>query len=210
MPGQCSATDKAVAKLTDKPVTLVATHVHGDHTGMAISQFPELYINPADVAQFGMNLTDASAAANMNKCKICFLQDGMVFDLGGREIEVVYTPGHTPGSTTFIDKEKHYGFSGDSFGSTNLLLTTTFSTLIGTTARMEATMQKYGIEKLYPGHYNNGNLETLQRVQDLNRMAHEMLDGTRTGITEEGMLGLNSAINDFGVTVRYNYPNAVK
>lgn len=41
-------------------------------------------------------------------------------------------------------------------------------------------------------------------------MAHEMLDGTRTGITEEGMLGLNSAINDFGVTVRYNYPNAVK
>lgn len=146
----------------------------------------------------------------MNKCKICFLQDGMVFDLGGREIEVVYTPGHTPGSTTFIDKEKHYGFSGDSFGSTNLLLTTTFSTLIGTTARMEATMQKYGIEKLYPGHYNNGNLETLQRVQDLNRMAHEMLDGTRTGITEEGMLGLNSAINDFGVTVRYNYPNAVK
>lgn len=202
--------DKAVAKLTDKPVTLVATHVHGDHTGMAISQFPELYINPADVAQFGMNLTDASAAANMNKCKICFLQDGMVFDLGGREIEVVYTPGHTPGSTTFIDKAHHYGFSGDSFGSTNLLLTTTFSTLIGTTARMEATMQKYGIEKLYPGHYNNGNLETLQRVQDLNRMAHEMLDGTRTGTTEEGMLGLNSAINDFGVTVRYNYPNAVK
>ena len=202
--------DKAVAKLTDKPVTLVATHVHGDHTGMAINLFPEIYINPSDVAQMGMNLTDASAAANMYKCKVCFLQDGMVFDLGGREIEVVYTPGHTPGSTTFIDKERHYGFSGDSFGSTNLLLTSNFSTLVSTTARMEAYMKKFGIEKLYPGHYNKGNLETLQRVQDLNRMAHEMLDGTRTGVTEEGMLGLNSAINDFGVTVRYNYPNAVK
>ncbi len=202
--------DKAVARLTDKPVTLVATHVHGDHTGMAINLFPELYINPADVAQFGMNLNDVAAANAMTKCKICFLQDGMVFDLGGREIEVVYTPGHTPGSTTFIDKAHHYGFSGDSFGSTNLLLTTTFSTLVGTASRMETTMQKYGIEKLYPGHYNNGNLETLQRVKDLKKMALEMLDGTRTGVTEDGMLGLNSAINDFGVTVRYNYPNAVK
>lgn len=28
--------DKIVAKLTNKPVMLVATHVHGDHTGSAI------------------------------------------------------------------------------------------------------------------------------------------------------------------------------
>ena len=40
--------DKLVASITDKPVTLVATHVHPDHTGSAIDYFPEIYINPAD------------------------------------------------------------------------------------------------------------------------------------------------------------------
>ena len=33
--------DKLVASITDKPVTLVATHVHPDHTGSAIDYFPE-------------------------------------------------------------------------------------------------------------------------------------------------------------------------
>lgn len=46
----------------------------------------------------------------------------------------LYTPGHTPSSTTFFDKTRHYGFSGDAFGSTNLLLFTgTFKQLIETT-----------------------------------------------------------------------------
>lgn len=31
--------DKLVASITDKPVTLVATHVHPDHTGSAIDYF---------------------------------------------------------------------------------------------------------------------------------------------------------------------------
>ena len=38
--------DKIVASITTKPVMLVATHAHPDHTGSAINYFPELYINP--------------------------------------------------------------------------------------------------------------------------------------------------------------------
>ncbi len=37
-----------VAKITKKPVTLYATHVHPDHTGSAVNDFPEIWINPAD------------------------------------------------------------------------------------------------------------------------------------------------------------------
>lgn len=202
--------DKAVAQLTDKPVTLVATHFHGDHTGMAINLFPELYINPADVAQIGGSLEESSNYAGTLKCKVKYLRDGQVFDLGGREIEVVYTPGHTPGSTTFIDKANHYGFSGDSFGSTNLLLTTNFNTLINTAGRMRATMERYGIEKLYPGHYHGGNVETPQRVHGLRQMAKEMMDGTREGVAEDGGLGLDYAVTDFGVTIRYRNAEAFK
>ena len=34
--------DKIVAGITSKPVTLVATHVHPDHTGEAVKYFPEI------------------------------------------------------------------------------------------------------------------------------------------------------------------------
>ena len=45
---------KIVESITDKPVTLVATHVHPDHTGSAINEFPELYINAADTVNIGI------------------------------------------------------------------------------------------------------------------------------------------------------------
>ncbi len=125
--------DKLVASITDKPVTLVATHVHPDHTGSAIDYFPEIYINPADtigIPEFMPNY----------KGKVCFLTDGEILDLGGRTLEVVFTPGHTPGSTTFVDKDAAYGFSGDSFGSGNLLLGVDFSTLISTCKKMSAVI----------------------------------------------------------------------
>ena len=128
--------DKLVASITDKPVTLVATHVHPDHTGSAIDYFPEIYINPADticIPEFMPNY----------KGKVCFLEDGEILDLGGRILEIVFTPGHTPGSTTFVDKDAAYGFSGDSFGSGNLLLGVDFSTLISTCKKMSAVIEKY-------------------------------------------------------------------
>mgnify|MGYP001355224843 CR=1 FL=1 len=34
---------------------------------------------------------------------INYFKDGQIIDLGNRQLEVVYTPGHTMGSTTFID-----------------------------------------------------------------------------------------------------------
>ena len=63
-------------------------------------------------------------------CKRQYLSNGQIFDLGNRKIEVVFTPGHTYGSVTFIDRDKHYGFSGDAFGSGNLLVFTNLSTEI--------------------------------------------------------------------------------
>jgi len=193
--------DKIVAGITSKPVTLMATHVHGDHTGSAIELFPELWINPADTVQFRGQLPSVP---------VKYLEDGQAIDLGGRTIEVMFTPGHTPGSTTFFDKDRAYGFSGDSFGSTNLLLTCGFKTLLSTTERAASYMQENGIVKLYPGHYHGDNPETLQRVLDEHKMSEEMLSGKRKGVTEEGMLGLNSQITDFGVTIRYNYPDGLK
>ena len=44
--------DKIVAGITSKPVTLIATHVHPDHTGAPVNYFKELYINCAFSERF--------------------------------------------------------------------------------------------------------------------------------------------------------------
>lgn len=190
--------DKIVATITTKPVMLVATHVHPDHTGPSINCFPEIYINPADTVLVPQMMPEY-------KGKIKYLTDGEIIDLGGRKVEVVFTPAHTPGSTTFIDKDAGYGFSGDSFGSGNLLLSLDFSTLIATCEKMSAKMQKYGIKYLYPGHFFGTNQETKQRVDDMITLSMNVLSGKVKGKENPGgMMGLNLVVSDYGVRINYN------
>jgi len=188
--------DKVAASITKKPIMLVATHAHPDHTGSAINYFPELFINPGDA--------HASFLANYQG-KIRELKDREVIDLGGRTLEVVFTPAHTPGSTTFLDKKSGYGFSGDSFGSGNLLLFGTFSQLQATCEKMSALMQKYGIQRLYPGHFFGRNLETKQRVDDEATISRDALSGKVKGEAggRGGMAG-NLVINAYGVRINYS------
>ncbi|MGN1219773.1 MAG: MBL fold metallo-hydrolase [Candidatus Cryptobacteroides sp.] len=189
--------DKIIAGITSKPVTLVATHVHPDHTGSAVNYFDEIYINAADMVNVANMMGDY-------KGQIKYLADGEIINLGGREIEVIFTPGHTPGSTTFFDKAAGYGFSGDSFGSGNLLLTTNFSTLLLTCQRTLGYMQKNNIEKLYPGHYMGVNVETQQRIADMLQMSRDVLDGKLKGDKNpRAMLGLDNLLVMHGVRINY-------
>ena len=188
--------DKVVASITNKPIMLVATHAHPDHTGSAINYFPELYMNPGD---------KASPFVAQYKGTIKDLKDGETIDLGGRSLIVVFTPGHTPGATTYLDPGAGYGFSGDSFGSGNLLLTGTFSTLIATCDKTSALMEKYDIKFLYPGHFNGRNPETLQRVKDEATLSKDILSGKVKGEPNpRAMLGLNLLVTAYGVRINYS------
>jgi glyoxylase-like metal-dependent hydrolase (beta-lactamase superfamily II) len=190
--------DKIVASITNKPVKLFATHLHPDHTGSAVNYFGEIYINPADTVQMALFMPDY-------KGKVNFLNDGETIDLGGRILEVVFTPAHTPGSTTFIDQAAGYGFSGDSFGSGNLLLSSTFSELIATCEKTSSIMDKFGISYFYPGHYWGNNPETKQRVKDMITLSRDVLSGKVIGEKNpNGMMGLNYIVSDYGVRINYS------
>jgi glyoxylase-like metal-dependent hydrolase (beta-lactamase superfamily II) len=45
------------------------------------------------------------------------LRDGDVLDLGGRSLQVVHTPGHTPDSVCYLDADRGMLFAGDTYNT---------------------------------------------------------------------------------------------
>ena len=175
--------DKIVAGITSKPVTMILTHGHGDHVG-GVGPFPEVWIGPADEPMLRNN-------QRRYKGEVKHLTDGETIDLGGRQLEVMFTPGHTSGSVTFFDKANHYGFSGDAFGSTNLLVFTYLSNVKASAAKVEKYMKDNDIRFLYPGHYSGDNLESPKRVTDIKNLCDDLLTGKRQGTKSDGNNGGN-------------------
>lgn len=90
-----------IRSITDLPVTLCMTHSDGDHTG-AMGRFAEAYTHKNE-----------GRFKNLEGTKLVRIDEGHVFDLGNRQLEVIYTPGHTPGSICLLDRAEKVLFSGD-------------------------------------------------------------------------------------------------
>ena len=123
-----------VEELTDKPLIVVNTHGHLDHTGGNM-QFPEVWLDPDDlemdqkmntqdvrvnyarsrVGNFWPEKMEEAVAAVLPSGEIHYreLREGMVFDLGNRPVEVIKTPGHSRGSVVLLDRAAHQLFTGD-------------------------------------------------------------------------------------------------
>ena len=195
--------DKIVAGITSKSVTMILTHGHGDHVG-GVGPFPEVWIGPAD-EQMLRN------SQRRYQGQIKHLTDGETIDLGGRKLEVMFTPGHTSGSVTFFDKANHYGFSGDAFGSTNLLVFTYLSNVKASAQKVEKYMKDNDIRFLYPGHYSGDNLESPKRVTDIKNLCDDLLTGKRQGTKSDGNNGGNDMIAEGdGFRLTYSSQNGLK
>jgi glyoxylase-like metal-dependent hydrolase (beta-lactamase superfamily II) len=57
------------------------------------------------------------------------LHDGEVLDLGGRELRVIHTPGHSPDSVCYLDEREGLLFAGDTVNSGPILATDTVANL---------------------------------------------------------------------------------
>lgn len=121
-----------VVRLTDKPVTAVATHIHWDHIG-GHRYFPDFCAHGAELSwlQGGFPLSadtvremvadrcdlpegfDLGAYTMFQGTPARVLSDGDTIDLGDRTVEVLHTPGHSPGHMCFREAERGYLFTGD-------------------------------------------------------------------------------------------------
>jgi glyoxylase-like metal-dependent hydrolase (beta-lactamase superfamily II) len=126
-----------VGELTDLPVSVINTHTHWDHVG-ANSQFGEIfcYNHPECIGKLTIGVSNKRLRPSITGDSIWkplpkhidtntweippvhptfVFEDGHVFDLGGRTLEVIYTPGHSPGSVCLLDKKNRILFTGDTF-----------------------------------------------------------------------------------------------
>lgn len=116
-----------VKKLTSKELLVVNTHYHPDHAGgngefesVFLSSGFKLDANAVDLP--GGTPFDLSKLPYPNYMKIV-IGNGDVFDLGGREIEVIEArPAHCNSSLFFFDRTNNIFFVGDEFEAGQVLL----------------------------------------------------------------------------------------
>ena len=110
-----------VQKLTDLPLTVVNTHTDADHTHCN-HQFETIYMHPAE-----MNVYHNYMGGSQNLVPVW---DNEVWDLGDRPVQIIHTPGHTPGSITFLDKKNRLLIGGDGFQDGSVYLYGAFRDLM--------------------------------------------------------------------------------
>ena len=131
-----SKIEPLVTKLSGVPVIVLNSHTHPDHIG-GNYEFQEIWGMQTD---FTKQNQDGYSDPEMKKWvateNICgelpegfqpakyaikpfrisrYVKDREIIDLGGRQVEVVSTPGHTPDSICLVDRKNRLMFTGDTF-----------------------------------------------------------------------------------------------
>ena len=129
--GICNIYDE-ITRLTDKPVTAVATHIHWDHIG-GHEFFPDFFAHGAELnwlnGEFPLTMEQIKGMV-VDRCDLPedfdvdnyeffqgnptrVLKDNDEIDIGDRFVQIVHTPGHSPGHMCFWEKDRGYLFTGD-------------------------------------------------------------------------------------------------
>lgn len=125
-----------INQLTSLPVTVINSHTHFDHVG-ANSEFAAvLALDTPYTRRNQRGFTHADLASEVAPTSFCHgapagadtaafhtrawkptgvIRDGDRLDLGGRTIEVIHVPGHTPDALALLDRANGLLWTGDSY-----------------------------------------------------------------------------------------------
>lgn len=126
---------KMVEGLTSLPVIVLNSHTHNDHVGDNW-RFKAVYGMDTDFTRTNARGSKQDAQAELAPDQLCgdlpagfnpkeystkpfhithWLHDGDKVELGGRTLQVIATPGHTPDSIALLDEKNGLLFTGDTF-----------------------------------------------------------------------------------------------
>lgn len=195
-----------VRKLTDNPVTAVATHIHWDHIG-GLKYFPDFYAHRKELkwlsGEFPLPIEMIKKMA-VGHCDLPenydidtytvfqgmptrVLNDGDIIDIGGRRMQVLHTLGHSPGHMCFWEKEKGYLFTGDLVYKGTLFAYYPSTNPEDYLKSLEKISQ-LPVERVFPGHHS---LDIQPEILIRMRNAFKRLE-------EEGKLQHGSGAFDYG------------
>jgi len=170
-----AALSRFVAEKSLRPVRLINTHCHLDHVfgnafvartwnlGLEIHHGEQTVLErfPQICQMYGIPHAEESPAATR------FIEAGDVITFGNTRLEVLFTPGHSPGSISFYDRAHAYVIAGDvlfleSIGRTDLP-GGDFETLISSIRTRLFTLPDETL--VYPGH---GPATTIRHEKESN------------------------------------------
>src|ERR1700688_1026944 len=126
---------KVVSQLTSLPIVVLNSHTHDDHVG-GNWQFNFVYSMDTDFTRANAKGSREAAQEEIAPGEICgdlpkgfnaatyqtkpwhislFVHDGFKINLGGRTLEIIATPGHTPDAISLIDRANGLLFTGDTY-----------------------------------------------------------------------------------------------
>jgi len=126
---------RVTTRLTSRPVVVLNSHTHNDHVG-GNWQFTFVYGMDTEFTRTNAQGSREDAQAEIAADQICgalpkgfnpktyatkpwkishAIHDGFRVNLGGRTLEVISTPGHTPDAICLLDRANGLLFTGDTY-----------------------------------------------------------------------------------------------
>lgn len=197
-----------VEALTDLPVTVLNSHDHFDHIGgnalfdrimcynidTAVETLTrgipheELteWINPDAIVNPPKDFS-ADTFFTAGKSPTATVEDGEMIDLGGRWLEVMYTPGHDDAAIMLIDEQNGLLFTGDTWYPGWLYVFPEVCPLeqyletmqnVGRVIRAKNIRQLYpSHNEIFPGTYRFDDTTAFMERVVSNQEEYEMIDG---------------------------------
>lgn len=133
-----------VREVTDLPLLLLHTHGDVDHTAND-HLFQDIYAHPKEFAVIRKFRPELTA-------KLHPITRDSSFDLGGRLLQVVETPGHTPGSICLLDRDNRVLFSGDTLSYGPVFLFGAHRDMGTYRQTLDTLGELGGFDTIYPCH----------------------------------------------------------
>jgi glyoxylase-like metal-dependent hydrolase (beta-lactamase superfamily II) len=192
-----------VDSLSDREPIVLQTHAHWDHIG-ASHRFRDVRVHPAEAAllragctperytaAFSGDLVEEeflpagfTASAGLPGCEpTAWLEHGDRIDLGGRELEVFHTPGHSPGGLSFLDRAARALFVADLLyhGRMYVFLPTSDAAAFRESLQLAADLADE-VDIVYPAHGPSPLIpEDVREIRDAYESVWSGKEPTRTG-----------------------------
>lgn len=210
-----------VKSLTSKPLIIVNTHSHPDHTG-GDYQFPFVYIGTKDMEyakpfldprvtqQITSQMLHGTTIADSLKFPESQLQETIlipidnnhIFKLGDRTVQIISVPGHTPGSIFLLDISNKTLYTGDNMQTTWLFFKESLSVAIYMHSLEKLKNIKGTYNNLFPGHGKQLGIEILDELKEC---CQQILDGKCEAKPYHSMIGQDGVSCTYKtVTIAYD------